>query len=155
MQNWLLLNNQNAGRMENWLLMKKNGTIGYLVNLVIWQMTTWPIFPLIFHNDLQTSISNMASSNDDTSYYLREWPRAFWKNTANRADHVSISSIFVYFPFPSLSSFLFHLPSSTLIFFIYLSLFAFQLCSECDSLQNTQWPTPNHREILFWPTPFL
>ena len=28
-------------------------------------------------------------------------------------------------------------------------------CSECDSLQNTQWPTPSHREILFWPTPFL
>ena len=23
--------------------------------------------------------------------------------------------------------------------------------SECDSLQNTQTPTPNHREILFWP----
>ena len=27
--------------------------------------------------------------------------------------------------------------------------------SECDSLQNTQRPTPNHREIRFWPTPFL
>ena len=26
-------------------------------------------------------------------------------------------------------------------------------CSECDSLQNTQSPTPSHREILFWPTP--
>ena len=28
-------------------------------------------------------------------------------------------------------------------------------CSECDSLQNTQWPTPNHRENLLWPTPYL
>ena len=29
-------------------------------------MATWPIFPLIFHNDLQTSISNMASSTSFT-----------------------------------------------------------------------------------------
>ena len=90
-------------------------------------MTTWPIFPLIFHNDFQTSISNMASSNDDTSYYFARVAPSLLKNTANRADRVSISSIFVHSPFPSLSSpdFLFHLPSSTLIFFKYLYLFAF------------------------------
>ena len=28
-------------------------------------MTTWLIFPLVSHNDLQLFISNMASSNED------------------------------------------------------------------------------------------
>ena len=80
----------------------------------IWLYNKWPrglfsrSFPI--YNDLQTSISNMASSNNDTSHYLQEWLWAFWKNTANRADRASISSIFVQSTFPSLSSFLFHLP---------------------------------------------
>ena len=35
-----------------------------MVIYLIWpeQVATWPIFPLSSHNDLQTSISNMASS---------------------------------------------------------------------------------------------
>ena len=39
-----------------------------MVIYLIWsqQVATWPIFPLISHNDLQTSISNMASSTSFT-----------------------------------------------------------------------------------------
>ena len=42
-----------------------------MVIYLIWsqQVATWPIFPLIFHNDLQTSISNMASSTSFTFLY--------------------------------------------------------------------------------------
>ena len=95
----------------------------------IWLYNKWPrglfsrSFPI--YNDLQTSISNMASSNNDTSYYLQEWLWAFWKNTANRADRESISSIFVQSTFPSLSSFsfIYLLPPS--FSFIHLPLFAF------------------------------
>ena len=93
---------------------------------------TWLIFPLIFRNDLQTSISNMASSNDDTSYNCRNGSEPFKRTVLTVLTACLSSSIFVHSPFPSLSYFIFHLPSSTLIFlhlfsfsFIHLSLFAF------------------------------
>ena len=66
----------------------------------------------------------LLNSSDDTSYYLQEWLWAFWKNT-NRADPVSISSIFLHSPFLHLPlfSFIYLLPPS--FSFIHLSLFDF------------------------------
>ena len=48
-----------------------------MVIYLIWsqEVTTWPTFPLISHNDLQTSISNMASSNDDTAVVCNANPQ--------------------------------------------------------------------------------
>ena len=67
----------------------------------------------------------LLNSNDDTSYYLQEWLWAFWKNTANRADRVSISSIFLHSQFLHflLFSFIYLLPPS--FSFIHLSLLDF------------------------------
>ena len=50
-------------------------------------MATWPIFPLISHNDLQTSISNMASSKNIarlnaemalSCFEVSYWPIQIW-----------------------------------------------------------------------------
>ena len=82
MENWLFID-----KLDNWFkINKQTWTIknpklcknGYLIQkwlfntemviYLIWsqQVATWPIFPLISHNDLQTSISNMASSTSFT-----------------------------------------------------------------------------------------
>ena len=70
MKNWLFIN-----KLDNLLFSKinKHGRLKIqkrvkMVIYLIWsqQVATWPIFPLIFHNDLQTSISNMASSTSFT-----------------------------------------------------------------------------------------
>ena len=74
----------------------------------------------------------LLNSND--GYYLQEWLWAFWKNTANRADRVSISSIFLHsftflfslsftFFHPHFRSYTFHFSIS--LTFIHLYLFSF------------------------------
>ena len=60
-----------------------------MVIYLIWsqQVATWPIFPLSSHNDLQTSISNMASSKNKarlnaemspSCFEVSYWPIQIW-----------------------------------------------------------------------------
>ena len=79
-----------------------------MVIYLIWsqQVATWPIFPLIFHNDLQTSISNMASSTSFTflfslsfTFFHRHFP----------------SFTFIFLRTRSLAFINLHLPSFILI----------------------------------------
>ena len=50
-----------------------------MVIYLIWsqQVATWPIFPLSSHNDLQTSISNMASSKNKAWLNVEKSPSCF------------------------------------------------------------------------------
>ena len=90
-------------------------------------MTTWPISPLISHNDLQTSISNMPSSNDDTSYYLQEWPEPFERTL------LTVLTMCLYHPSSSILHSL-HFPPFS---FIYLLLPSFSSCTFHFSLSLT------------------
>ena len=50
-----------------------------MVIYLIWseQVATWPIFPLSSHNDLQSSISNMASSENIAPLNAEMAPNCF------------------------------------------------------------------------------
>ena len=76
---------------------------------------TWPIFPLISHNDLQTAISNLASSTSFTFLLLVHLPSStliFPHLLLFSSVHLhSLSLIFIYLPL-----FLIHLHSNSLNF---------------------------------------
>ena len=105
----------------------------------------------------------LLNSNDDTSYYLQEWLWAFWKNT-NRADRVSISSIFLHSPFLyflfslSFTFFHSHFPSYTFHFsisltFIHLYLVSFTfilICSTSFTFIHTHFGS-----LTFYLSPYI
>ena len=59
--------------MQKWLFNTE------MVIYLIWseQLATWPIFPLSSHNDLQTSICNMASSKNIAQFNAEMSPSCF------------------------------------------------------------------------------
>ena len=79
-----------------------------MVIYLIWsqQVATWPIFPLIFHNDLQTSISNMASSTSFTFLFSLSFTFFY--------PHFS-SFTFIFLRTPSFAFINLHSPSFILI----------------------------------------